>query len=120
MHELSLATSLVEIASEKASALGDVQVEALHLRLGALAGVVPDALRFSFELAAEGTRVAGARLEITEVPLTVRCPACNEERTLAGFPLVCPVCKAPTPVVLHGRELELSALEVRDGAATDR
>jgi len=109
-----VAVSLVEIACEKASTLGDVQVEALHLRLGALSGIVRDALLFSFELAAKDTRVAGARLEIDDVPLTVLCPQCGEERELPGFPLVCPVCDTPTPEVVGGRDLELTALEIRE------
>ncbi len=119
MHELSIAISLVELACQKAEALGDVQVEALHLRLGALAGVVKDALLFSFELAAAGTAVAGARLEIEDVPLVAYCPSCAAERELdlaAGFE--CPVCDTPLPRLLRGRELELRALEVREHAAS--
>jgi hydrogenase nickel incorporation protein HypA/HybF len=120
VHELSVAVSLVEIACEKARALGDVRVEALHLRLGALSGVVRDALLFSFDLAAEGTPVAGARLEIADVPLTVMCPTCGEERELPGFPLLCPVCRTPTPDVVRGRDLELAAMEVCESEAPDR
>jgi hydrogenase nickel incorporation protein HypA/HybF len=120
VHELSIAISLVEVASEKARELGDVQVDVLHLRLGPLAGVVREALEFSFGMAAEGTALAGARLEIEDVPLTVMCPRCAEPRELQGFPLLCPVCETPTPEILHGRELELAALEVRDGAAANR
>ncbi len=118
MHELSVAISLVEFACEKASTLGDVRVEALHLRLGALSGVVRDALLFSFDLAAEGTPIAGARLEIADVPLTVLCPSCKEERELPGFPLVCPVCDTPTPQIVRGKDLELAALEVHENAAS--
>lgn len=67
MHEMSIAMSLVELACEKAAALdGGPRVEALHLRIGSLSGVVPDALLFSFDLAAKGTAVEGARLEIDE------------------------------------------------------
>jgi hydrogenase nickel incorporation protein HypA/HybF len=120
VHELSVAVSLVEMACEKAATLGDVRVEAIHLRLGALSGVVRDALLFSFELAAAGTAVAGARLEIADVPLTVFCPSCSVERELPGFPLVCPVCGAVTPQVVRGRDLELSALEVEENAAPNR
>ena len=87
-----MAMSLVELACEKASGLGDVRVEALHLRLGALSGVVKEALLFSFDVAAEGTPVAGARLEIEDVPLTVRCPRCAVERELAGLPAACARC----------------------------
>jgi hydrogenase nickel incorporation protein HypA/HybF len=120
VHELSIAVSLVEIACEKASGLGDVRVDALHLRLGALSGVVKDALLFSFDVAAQGTKVAGARLEIEDVPLTVMCPRCERERELQGFPLVCPVCETPTPQLLRGKDLELHALEVTESAAPHR
>lgn len=120
VHELSIAISLVELACEKAQGLGDVRVETLHLRLGALSGIVREALEFSFEAAAAGTPLAGARLAITDVPLTVMCPACGRERELPGFPLACPECGSPTPQVLRGRDLELAALEVQDVAAQDR
>lgn len=115
-----MAVSLVELACEKASGLGDVRVEALHLRLGALSGVVKDALLFSFDVAAEGTPLAGARLEIEDVPLTVLCPRCAAERELDGFPLVCPVCGVPTPTIVRGKDLELLALEVTENATANR
>ena len=125
MHELSIALSLIDMASEEAERLG-VQVEVLHLRLGALSGVVREALLFSFDLAAEGTPIAGARLEIEDVPVVVFCPACNEERPLPGIQnFLCPVCGTPTPEVVRGRDLELATMEVsaqeeEKNAATDR
>ena len=88
-------------------------MEALHLRLGPLSGVVREALLFSFDLAAEGTPIEGARLEIEEVPVVVFCPACGEERPLPGIQsFQCPVCGTPTPDVVRGRELELATMEV--------
>ena len=113
MHELSIAVSLIEVATEEAQRLGGVRVEALHLRLGPLSGVVREALLFSFELAAEGTPIEGARLEIEEVPVVVFCPACREERHLPNLQsFQCPVCAAPTPDVIRGRELELVTMAV--------
>jgi len=121
MHELSIAMNLVEMATEKAAGLGDVQVEALHLRLGPLSGVVKEALVFSFDLAAAGTPIAGARLKIEDVPLTVVCPSCARERELPSVQrLRCPVCDTPTPRVVRGKELELAALEIREHVATHR
>jgi len=112
MHELSIAVSLIDMAAEEAERLG-VRVEALHLRLGPLSGVVSDALLFSFDLAAAGTSIEGARLEIEDVPVVVFCPACGEERQLPGIQCFqCPVCGTPTPDVIRGRELELATLEV--------
>ncbi len=122
MHELSRALSLVDAACEAAAPLGDVRVEALHVRLGALSGVVKEALAFSFDMAARGTRIDGARLEIEDVPVTGHCPACDAERTLgaASFALQCPVCGGPLTRLVHGREMELTALEVSDEQAADR
>lgn len=114
--------SLVEVACEQAERLGQAQVLALRVRLGPLSGVVREALEFSFELAAADTAIAGARLEIEEVPVTVHCPVCRCERRLASVQhFRCPVCDTPTPEVLHGRELLLTALEIEEvDAAANR
>jgi hydrogenase nickel incorporation protein HypA/HybF len=45
MHELSISMSIVETAREEAERRG-AQVTAVHLRRGALSGVVKDALFF--------------------------------------------------------------------------
>jgi len=66
MHELSIAMSIVEIAAEEAQRQGRVRVEAVHLKLGPLAGVVKDALLFSWDLACDQSPIAGARLAIEE------------------------------------------------------
>ena len=64
MHELSIAIALVEVAEEAAQSLRAARVNRLFLRLGARAAVEVEALRVSFDLAAEGTIVQGARLEL--------------------------------------------------------
>ena len=115
MHELSIAMSVVEAASEQAAAVGAARVRTVYLTVGRLSGVVPDALRFSFGIAAEGTPVAGATLTIAEVPVVVFCPACQAEKPLADvYGFACPDCGALSPEVRRGRELELTAIEVED------
>src|SRR5579862_4129358 len=59
MHELSIAMGIVEAATEEAQKRG-VQVSAVHLRLGALSGVVKDALLFSYEVACQDTALQGS------------------------------------------------------------
>jgi hydrogenase nickel incorporation protein HypA/HybF len=66
MHELSIANALVELACEEAEHRGLHRVQALHIRIGPLAGIVKEALLFSFDLAAAGTAIEGARLEVQE------------------------------------------------------
>lgn len=65
MHELSIALSLVDAVCEELPRLGDkVFVRSVRVRVGPLSGVVPDALAFAFEVAADDSPIAGARLEI--------------------------------------------------------
>jgi hydrogenase nickel incorporation protein HypA/HybF len=120
MHELSIALSIVEMAAEEVERrlsvthCGEVQVKAVHLRLGALAGVVKEALLFSYDLACQGTRLEGSRLVIEEVPVVIYCSACGAERPSASFErLCCSVCGAASSQVVCGNELEVVALEVQ-------
>ncbi len=115
MHELSIALSIVEGATEEAQKHDGAKVEAVHLKLGQLSGVVKDALLFSWEIACQGTTLEGSRLEITEIPVRVHCENCETDRTLAKINnFSCPVCNAPTPEVVQGRELEVTALEITE------
>ncbi len=113
MHELSIALSILDLAAEEAERQGGGSVTAVHLRLGAVCGVVKDALQSAFALAREGTPLARAELVVEEVPLAARCRVCAATHTPGPVPdLVCPACGAATPDVVSGRELELVALEM--------
>jgi len=113
MHELSIANSIVEIATAAAKRQQAAHVNTVYLRLGPLSGVVSDALRFSYEIVCEGTPLAGSNLVIEELPVVVHCAACEAQRTVDSIQyLRCPMCGAPTPEVVQGRELEVTALEI--------
>jgi len=113
MHELSIALSMIEMAAEEAARRGAAQVNAVHLRLGPLSGVVKEALLFSYEVACEGTTLAGSRLVIDDVPVVVYCPTCRAERPPVSIQhFCCSVCATPTPEIVRGRELEVFALEI--------
>ena len=115
MHELSIAMSIVEMAEEEADHRGGALVNAVHLKLGVLAGVVKDALLSSYELACEGTGLQGSRLVIEEIPIVVFCPKCRAHRTLDSVQwFVCPECNSPVSDVIHGRELQVVALEIQE------
>lgn len=111
MHELSIAVSLIEAAVE-AAANEEGTVRAVHLRLGALSGVIAEALESAYQLARVGTPLEQAELIIEPVPVVVRCGRCRNERELPALDtLGCPACGAAEEVV-QGRELEITALEL--------
>jgi len=113
MHELSIAMSIVEMAEEEARQR-NARVSAVHLKLGALSGIVKEALLSSYGIACDGTSLEGSRLVIEEVPVEVYCEACAVQRRLAPLSwFVCPECGAATPTIVRGKELEVTALEIQ-------
>lgn len=112
MHELSIALSMLEEMEEQVEKLPGALIEAVHIRIGVLSGVDPQALRFAYELGCEGTRFAGSRLEIESVPLLVFCPQCAITHPADPQNICCPRCLTPKQQILEGRELEVRALEL--------
>jgi hydrogenase nickel incorporation protein HypA/HybF len=116
MHELSIAISIVELAEEEAERRG-VQVNAVHLKLGALSGVVKDALLSCYEMACEGTALQGSRLLVEDVPVVLFCPRCRAQRPLSSMQLFCcSECGTPCSEIVQGKELEVVALEIQECA----
>ena len=114
MHELSIAMSIVELAEEEAEKRG-VQITAVHLRLGALSGVVKEALLASFEMASEDSLLKGSRLIIEDVPVIVFCPSCQMQRPISSIQsFCCAECGTPTSAILQGKEIEVVALEIEE------
>ena len=114
MHELSIAMGIVEAATDEAQRRG-VRVTAVHLRLGALSGVVKDALLFSYEVACQDTPLEGSQLLVEDIPVTIFCPQCQDQRVLVSVQsFSCPECGTPTMDIRQGKELEVFALEVEE------
>jgi hydrogenase nickel incorporation protein HypA/HybF len=114
MHELAIAEAVIAIAADHAAGR---RVSAVQVRIGHLRQVVPAALEFSFELAAQGTRVQDARLEIEHVPAAGVCRRCGAESELDGFPLACGACGGLDVEVIRGEELLVASLECDDEMA---
>ncbi len=108
MHELAIAESVVEAVLDKT---GDHRVTIVRLTIGRLAGVVPEALRFSFELVTMGTPLEGAMLEIEQPAGEAHCRACGQEFALPDLVLLCP-CGSADVEVVAGQELLVSSVEV--------
>ncbi|HWE84111.1 MAG TPA: hydrogenase maturation nickel metallochaperone HypA [Terracidiphilus sp.] len=118
MHELSIASSVVDAVTESLAKYPGATVLEVRLRVGALAAVVEDSLQFCWGIATEGTPVAGARLVVAAVPVTVHCAACGadgELKSLQSF--CCPRCGEPASDVRGGREMEIESVEIEEAEA---
>ncbi|MFD4759699.1 hydrogenase maturation nickel metallochaperone HypA [Streptomyces sp. NPDC058439] len=121
MHEMSIAMAVVGQVEEAARADGAVAVTSVRLQVGELAGVVPDALSFCFELACAGTVLEGAELVVDSVRARARCEPCSDEWAVGMPPqLCCPVCGEATAELLSGRELRIADVHWDAGPAQRR
>jgi hydrogenase nickel incorporation protein HypA/HybF len=113
MHELSIAISMIDQIMEESENRGGLAVEIVHLRLGVFSGVDKDALLFAYELACEGSPLAGSRLVIETIPLVIYCETCGKDRIPPlVYQLSCPECGTPGQTIVTGREIEVASLEV--------
>ncbi len=108
MHELAVIQGVVEQVTER---LGDTRVTAIYLTIGKLSGVVPDALRFCFELATADTTMNGAVLEIDEPEGRANCRSCGRDFALQYPILLCP-CGSADVSVISGQEMLIRSVKV--------
>jgi hydrogenase nickel incorporation protein HypA/HybF len=112
MHELSIMQSALEQALEQARRAGARRVHEIRLRIGALSGVVPEALQMAFGVLTTGTLAEKAVLAIEDVPARFWCRTCHCEFTAETLFGECPTCRAVSPELRAGRELELASMEI--------
>ncbi len=107
MHELSITRNIVAIVSEHAAGR---KLKRVRLQIGKLSAIMPDAIRFCFDLCAEGTGAAGAMLEIDEIAGSARCDNCAEEVVLTIPAGRCQACGG-TLKITAGEEMLIKEIE---------
>jgi hydrogenase nickel incorporation protein HypA/HybF len=115
MHEMGIAMEIVDIA--KASIPADMQgasVLRVNLKVGKLSAIVPDSLRFCFDLVIKDTPLEGAELAIEELPVVARCKDCETEWTVTEAVFTCTSCQSGNIDILSGRELDITSIEIED------
>ena len=115
MHEMGIALQIVEIARGAIPPdLGLVRVERVNLKIGKLAAVVPDSLRFCFDIVIKDTPLEGAELHIQEMPVLARCKRCGEQWTIHEPVFTCNTCNSGELEILSGCELDIESIEIAE------
>ncbi len=114
MHEMAIAENILQIIEDELAKNHCTKLTLVRVRYGALSQVVPDSLQFCFEAVIKDGPHEGARLEMEEVPLILRCGMCQQSFSPAeGSPFEpCPHCEQTLGhEVEQGRELYVQHLE---------
>ncbi len=112
MHELSLVVSVFEVLEEQAREHGACRVTRVVLKVGIMAGVVPELLESAFDMYKKGTIAASARLEIVPVPVRLRCPDCGGEAVREESDFACAACGSRRVEIIEGRDLFVETVDL--------
>ena len=114
MHELSIAQEILDIIEAERKRHGFEKVEKVRLRVGALSGVDPNALEFSFEVIREGTCAEKAELEITMEPMKLVCRQCQFTTNDNHGPSACRQCGSLDVEIDATAGVDIVSLEVEE------
>ncbi|MBE1584139.1 hydrogenase maturation nickel metallochaperone HypA [Nonomuraea angiospora] len=115
MHEIGMCEGLVELIEQQA---GGRAVAAARVRVGARHAVVDEAFGQAFTLAAAGTAVQDAVVELVITPMTVGCRNCGERSESVDTLAVCPGCGDDGVDISGGDELVLESLTFATSGAS--
>jgi hydrogenase nickel incorporation protein HypA/HybF len=110
MHEMSLATALIDQVLAAASRSGLARVVEVEVDVGALQLVVAEALEAAFAAVSADTIASGAVLRQIEVPAQARCRCCDREYQPEIHIYTCPVCGRADAEILSGRDIILKSI----------
>jgi hydrogenase nickel incorporation protein HypA/HybF len=108
VHELGITRNIVSICGERA---GGRRVSRVKLEIGQLSAVVPEAIRFCFDVVSQGSPVEGARLEIVEIAGLGRCRRCRLSVELTSHSYRCQACQSLDVELIAGDELSIKEME---------
>jgi hydrogenase nickel incorporation protein HypA/HybF len=114
MHELSIATAILERAQAVSEQNGGARVTKIGLRIGEISGVEADALTFGIEALRKDTPLHGAVLEVEICKRKQRCSACADEFEPESFLAICPTCHGDQSECIAGKELDVMFFELED------
>jgi hydrogenase nickel incorporation protein HypA/HybF len=119
MHELSIAQSILEIVETEMKSRPNARAMVVGVRIGAMAAIDPESLRFGFDASVKGTDLDGLKLELRITEAERQCLMCDHRYKMLALESNCPECGSHDAIPLGGDELDIEYLEVDDGKTGD-
>ena len=114
MHEVAIAQEIIEIVKGYLPKTNNVSVKSIKVDLGDFSNIMPDALKFGFEVLIQDSELKGALLELNHIPLKIRCNSCGTESELEEPFFYCPKCSSGSVVIITGTEMRVVEIELND------
>jgi hydrogenase nickel incorporation protein HypA/HybF len=112
VHELSLAVTMLEMISGMVPDKPSLQK--VHVTIGSLSGVWPDAIQFGFEALARQQGFSNATLVIKKTPAVCVCAACGKRYETKDLHGGCTACGGLARSIESGAEFQMDFLELSE------
>ena len=119
MHELAVTQGILDLVLDAARREGGGRVTAIDLVVGELSSIVDDSVQFYWDLIAEDTPAAGAKLRFRRVPLRFECRDCRALFEPVGGRFTCTSCGSAQVRVAAGDELQVASFDLDDEPELD-
>jgi len=114
MHELGIANSVLEAVKTEMGRHPGTYPCKVGVRIGEMAAIYPESLRFCFEVIIQDTDLESLELGIEVCPRRHRCRVCGNDFIVRDYDSRCPQCASLETTCISGDELELAYLEVEE------
>jgi len=112
MHELSIVMSMVDIVEEELRKSESTTVLEIELEVGALSGVIKEAMDFALNEGARNTVIGKAKKKIISIPGKAKCNNCSHKFDIEDLFTPCPECSSSDSNILQGEELRIKSIVV--------
>lgn len=112
MHELAIATDIVEIVITSAENAGAERVETIELEIGELSGIELDALDMALKVSVKDTLMDGAEIKVDRVKGEAHCLDCGKDSPVDDLFSVCPHCRSFRMDIVRGKEMKIKSIVV--------
>ena len=110
MHELGITQNIIAIVTENAKGK---KVQRVLLEIGKLSAIMPESIKFCFDICAKDTILEGAILEILEIPGMAKCRECGTNFYVEKPFGICE-CGSIKLDIIAGEELKIKEIEVEE------
>jgi len=117
LHEIGIASSILECVEAEARRHPGAQITAVGVRIGELSNVDKDALDFAFDALTRDTPRQNLKLVVDWCPRRQKCLDCTEEFNVEELELSCPKCGSERSACIGGTELDIAYLELEESCA---
>jgi len=120
MHELAMASSIVDAILNTAKKNDAIKVTEAVLEIGDMTMLNPEQLRFMMSILSEDTMLEDAEIIINMIPIEIECESCgfqgesksDENRDHLMAVARCPECENTQVHVIKGQECNVKTIKI--------